>query len=44
MGALGELEERGLVSVSWEDRLAGRATLTLSDGLRRDARQLFGGP
>lgn len=45
LAALGELEDRRLVSVGWPGG-AGRheAIVTLSDDLRRDARRLFGRP
>jgi hypothetical protein len=43
MAALGELEERRLVSVGWPSGTGrGEALVTLSGGLRRDARRLFG--
>jgi hypothetical protein len=45
MGALGELEERRVVTVAWPSGTGGReAHVTLSAGLRRDARRLFGRP
>ena len=43
MAALGELEERRVVSVAWPSGTGGReAVVTLSADLRRDARRLFG--
>jgi hypothetical protein len=43
MAALGELEERRVVSVGWPGGTGrGEAVVTLSDELRRDARRLFG--
>jgi hypothetical protein len=43
MAALGELEERRLVSVGWPGGTGrGEAVVTLSHELRRDARRLFG--
>jgi hypothetical protein len=43
MGALGELEERRVVSVAWPAGTGGReALVTLSADLRSDARRLFG--
>jgi hypothetical protein len=45
MAALGELEERRVVRVSWPAGSGGREGLvTLSADLRRDARRLFGHP
>jgi hypothetical protein len=43
MAALGELEDRRVIEVSWPGGAgAGEAHVTLSEGLRRDARRLFG--
>ncbi len=43
MAALGELEHRGVMSVSWPGGVAARRVrLTLADAVRRDARRLFG--
>lgn len=43
MAALGDLEARGVVGVSWPQGVGGGAAeLTLGDDLRRDARRLFG--
>lgn len=43
MGALGELEDRGIVSVAWPPGAIGReARVTLASDLRHDARRLFG--
>jgi hypothetical protein len=43
MGALGDLEERGTVEVAWPlGPASSHAHVTLADGLRRDARRLFG--
>ncbi len=43
MAALGELEDRGLVRVSWPlGAAAGQALVGLADDLRSDARRLFG--
>ncbi len=43
MAALGELEERGQVTVAWPAGPVGaEGRITLSDDLRRDARRLFG--
>lgn len=43
MAGLGELEERGLVSVSWPQGVGGsEALLVLAPELRADARRLFG--
>jgi hypothetical protein len=43
MAALGELEERRLVSVSWPLGTGGsEARVALADALRSDARRLFG--
>lgn len=43
MGALGALEERGLVGVSWPQGPGGsEALLVLADALRQDAGRLFG--
>jgi hypothetical protein len=43
MAALGELEDRRLVSVAWPTGAGGReARVTLAPELRRDARRLFG--
>ncbi|MEQ9094250.1 MAG: hypothetical protein RLN63_09080, partial [Miltoncostaeaceae bacterium] len=40
MAALGDLEARGVVAVSWPQGVgAGAAELTLGDDLRRDARR-----
>jgi len=45
MAALGDLEDRGVVSVAWPSGAAsGEALVTLSPDLRRDARELFGRP
>lgn len=44
MSALGELENRGVVDVSWPGGVGSqRVDLTLADDLRRDAGRLFGG-
>jgi hypothetical protein len=44
MGALGDLEDRKLVTVAWPGgaHAGGEASVALSDELRRDARRLFG--
>ena len=43
MAALGELEDRRLVTVAWPAGTGGsEAHVTLSSELRRDARRLFG--
>lgn len=44
MGALGDLEDRKLVTVTWPSggRSGGEAVVSLSAELRRDARRLFG--
>jgi hypothetical protein len=43
MAALGELEDRRVVSVAWPTGSGGReARVTLAAGLRRDAGRLFG--
>jgi hypothetical protein len=43
MAALGELEERRLVRVSWPQGTGGsEALVVLADALRSDARRLFG--
>lgn len=42
MAALGELEERGVVRVSWPGG-GGEMLVELSDDLRRDAQSLFRG-
>ena len=44
MGALGELEDRKLVTVAWPSgaHAGGEALVALSGELRRDARSLFG--
>ncbi|MGI9539415.1 MAG: hypothetical protein ACR2N6_04625 [Miltoncostaeaceae bacterium] len=41
MEALGELEGRGLVRVSWPAAAASEARVELGDDLRRDAQRLF---
>jgi hypothetical protein len=43
MAALGDLEERRLVAVSWPQGAGGsQALVVLADELRSDARRLFG--
>ncbi len=42
MGALGELEERGALEVSWPGGARAEAQARLGEHLRQDARQLFG--
>jgi hypothetical protein len=42
MRALSELEERGLLRVSWPAVAGREAHVTLSEMLRRDAARLFG--
>jgi hypothetical protein len=43
MAALGELEDRRLVTVAWPSGTGGsEAHVTLAGDLRRDARRLFG--
>lgn len=43
LAALGELEDRRVIEVAWPGgAAAGEARVTLSEGLRRDARRLFG--
>ena len=42
MAALGELEDRGQVTVTWPAGPVAEGRVTLSDDLRRDARRLFG--
>jgi hypothetical protein len=44
MGALGDLEDRSLVSVAWPSggHAGGEAIVALSPEIRRDARRLFG--
>jgi hypothetical protein len=42
MGALGQLEERGAITVAWPSGRGRDARITLSDPLRRDAERLFG--
>ncbi len=42
MGALGDLEDRRLVSVAWPSGAGAEAIVALSGKLRRDARRLFG--
>lgn len=43
MAALGALEERGAVAISWPSGAAGgEALVVLDEALRRDARRLFG--
>ena len=42
MGALGELEERGALEVSWPGGARAEAHVRLGEHLRHDARQLFG--
>ena len=42
MGALGRLEERGVVDVAWPGGPGGDARITLAPDVRRDARRLFG--
>lgn len=43
MTGLGELEERRLIRVSWPQGAGGsEALVVLADGLRSDARRLFG--
>ncbi len=45
MAALGELEDRRVVHVSWPFGTGGsEAQVTLAQGLRSDARRLFGRP
>jgi hypothetical protein len=43
MGALGELEERGVVAVTWPGGPGRDAHVRLGDALRADADRLFGG-
>lgn len=42
MGALGDLEERGQVTVTWPGGAEAEARVALAADLRRDARRLFG--
>ncbi len=44
MGALGDLEDRKLVTVAWPSggHAGGEAIVALSPEIRRDARRLFG--
>ncbi|WP_217912792.1 hypothetical protein [Miltoncostaea marina] len=44
MGALGSLEDRGAVRVTWPASPSGHALVVLTEDLRGDARRLFGGP
>ena len=43
MAALGELEDRGVVSVAWPGGRGRDARVTLAGSVRSDARRLFGG-
>ena len=42
MAALSDLEERGVADVSWPGGAARAVTVTLAEGVRKDAGKLFG--